>query len=106
MADPAAIRALAAQLAGQPIDVLLLNAAATGGDAGGFGATDYAAWDRCPRVNTQSPMRMAEAFVEHVAASHRRVMFAIRSRVGPAPTFEHVGYRASKSALNQEMFQL
>jgi NAD(P)-dependent dehydrogenase (short-subunit alcohol dehydrogenase family) len=106
VADPAAIRALAAQLAGQPIDVLLLNAAATGGDAGAFGATDYAAWDLYHRVNTQSPMRMAEAFVEHVAASRRRVMFAISSRVGPAPTFGYVGYRASKSALNQVMFQL
>ncbi len=106
VADPDAILALASQLAGQPIDVLLLNAAATGGDVGTFGATDYAAWDRYHRVNSQAPMRMAEAFVEHVAASRRRVIFAISSRVGPAPTFGYVGYRASKSALNQVIFQL
>jgi NAD(P)-dependent dehydrogenase (short-subunit alcohol dehydrogenase family) len=51
-------------------------------------------------------MRMAEAFVEHVASSRRRVIFAIGSRVGPQPTFGYVGYRATKSALNQVIFQL
>ena len=101
-----AVEALGRRLQGVPIDVLLLNAAATGGEVGEFGRTDYAAWDRCHRINTQAPMKLAETFVEQVAASQRRVMFAISSRVGPAPGYGHVGYRASKSALNQVMFQL
>jgi NAD(P)-dependent dehydrogenase (short-subunit alcohol dehydrogenase family) len=106
LAEPASIAAAARAVAGQPIDALLLSGAATGGEAGEFGRTDYAAWDVYHRVNTQAPMRMAEAFVEHVAASRRRVIFAISSRVGPQPGFGYVGYRASKSALNQVIFQL
>jgi NAD(P)-dependent dehydrogenase (short-subunit alcohol dehydrogenase family) len=106
LGDPASIAGAALALEGTPIDVLLLSGAATGGAAGEFGRTDYEAWDLYHRVNTQAPMRMAEAFVEHVAASRRRVIFAISSRVGPRPGFGYVGYRATKSALNQVIFQL
>jgi NAD(P)-dependent dehydrogenase (short-subunit alcohol dehydrogenase family) len=102
----AAIEALAQQLQGTAIDVLLSNAAATGGAVGEFGRTDYAAWDIYHRVNTQAPMRLAECFVEHLAASRRKVFFAISSRVGARPSFGFVGYRASKSALNQVVLQL
>jgi NAD(P)-dependent dehydrogenase (short-subunit alcohol dehydrogenase family) len=106
VADFAAIEQLATDLSGVALDVLLLNAAVTGGPTGAFGATDFAAWDRCHRVNTQAPMKLAECFAPHVRASRRRVIFAISSRVGPAPEFGHVGYRASKSALNQVILQL
>jgi NAD(P)-dependent dehydrogenase (short-subunit alcohol dehydrogenase family) len=101
-----AIEALAQKLTNRSIDVLLMNAAATGGVAEAFGATDYAAWDRYHRINTQAPMRLAECFAPHVAASQRKIMFAISSRVGARPLYGFVGYRASKSALNQVVFQL
>jgi NAD(P)-dependent dehydrogenase (short-subunit alcohol dehydrogenase family) len=104
--DFAAIEALARKLTNRAIDVLLMNAAATGGTAGEFGHTDYAAWDRYHRINTQAPMRLAECFAPHVAASRRKIMFAISSRVGAKPAYGFVGYRASKSALNQVVFQL
>ena len=101
-----AIEALARKLTNRAIDVLLMNAAVTGGEAGEFGATDYATWDRYHRVNTQAPMRLAECFAPQVAASQRKIMFAISSRVGARPAYGFVGYRASKSALNQVVFQL
>jgi NAD(P)-dependent dehydrogenase (short-subunit alcohol dehydrogenase family) len=106
VADFAAMEQLACRWQGRPIDVLLSNAGATGGPVGQFGLTDYGAWDRCHRVNSQAPMRLAECFVEHLAASERKVFFAISSRVGARPQFGYVGYRASKSALNQVIFQL
>jgi NAD(P)-dependent dehydrogenase (short-subunit alcohol dehydrogenase family) len=104
--DFAAVDSLARELTTTRLDVLLMNAAATGGEAGAFGATDYAAWDRYHRINTQAPMKLAEALVEQVAASERKIIFAISSRVGATPSYGFVGYRASKSALNQVIFQL
>ena len=106
VSDFTAIEKLSQALRNEPIDVLLSNAAHTGGASGEFGRTDYAAWDRYHRVNSQAPMKLAESFVEQVAASERRIIFAVSSRVGPKPSFGFVGYRASKSALNQVVLQL
>jgi NAD(P)-dependent dehydrogenase (short-subunit alcohol dehydrogenase family) len=106
VSDFDAIKKLSFELTNRPIDVLLMNAAATGGGVGSFGDTDYVAWDRYHRVNSQAPMRLAECFVEQVSASRRKIMFAISSRVGATPSYGFVGYRASKSALNQVVFQL
>lgn len=100
------IEACAGRLRGRPIDVLLGNAATTASPAGGFGHTDYAAWAELMRVNTFAQMKLAEAFVEHVASSDRKVMFFVSSRVGPSPTPGLIPYRTSKSALNQVVFQL
>lgn len=103
--DFASIEACARQLRGRTIDVLLGNAAATYPDAG-FGRTDYAAWARLMQVNTFAQLKLAEAFAENVAASARRIMFFVSSRVGAAPTPGMIPYRSSKSALNQVVFQL
>lgn len=100
------IEACAGRLRGRPIDVLLGNAATTTSPAGGFGHTDYAAWAKLMHVNTFAQLKLAEAFVDHVASSDRRAMFFVSSRVGPSPTPGLIPYRTSKSALNQVVFQL
>ena len=90
VADFAGIDALARTLAGQAIDVLVNNAglmggqgaAAQGAKAQTFGVSDYVEWERVFRVNTLAPMRFAEAFVEHVAASGQKKIVTLSSVLG------------------------
>jgi NAD(P)-dependent dehydrogenase (short-subunit alcohol dehydrogenase family) len=73
VADLAAIDALADALRGEPIDILVSNAG-IGRPHPPFGETDYDLWHRMLDVNLVGPMRLAEAFVEHVAMSEMKVM--------------------------------
>ncbi len=104
--DFASIDRLADRLAGVPIDVLLSNGAITGTKNNSFGETDYDIWADLNRANTMAPMRLAETLVENVAASDRKIMFFISSRIGPKPNFGYVDYRAAKSALSQVALQV
>ena len=100
--DGAQVAALARALADEPIDVLLNNAGVIG-DRGAFGATDYAVWHETLSTNTLAPMRMAEAFADHVAASARKQMVFVSSRMGSIGDNGSGGdyvYRSSKAALN------
>src|SRR5262249_50307151 len=65
---------LAAELAGQPIDVLLSNAGVYGPRKMLLGQIDYAAWAEVFAVNSMAPLRLAECFTEHVAASGRKTI--------------------------------
>jgi NAD(P)-dependent dehydrogenase (short-subunit alcohol dehydrogenase family) len=106
VADGAAVRGLATALRDQPIDVLFNVAGLTTQADMVFGETNYDLWDRYFAVNTKGPMRMCEAFAPHVCASERKVMVTISSRIGARPAYGFVGYRASKSAVSQIMFQV
>src|SRR5208283_3475026 len=85
--DHAAIDALAERLAGTPIDVLINNAgtmgaqsfAGQGMQAQRLGKSDYEDWTHTFRVNTLGPMKMAEAFVDHVAASAQKKIVTLSS---------------------------
>jgi len=113
MEDHGSIDAVAQDLKGQPID-LLLNVAGYYGrvimtEPGGrqeFGDSDYEEWARIYRINVMGPMKMAEAFVEHVAASDQKKIVNITSVVGSIALIGQAtggalyGYRASKAALN------
>lgn len=108
------VDAFARALAGQPIDVLLLNAGVfgpTGEDRESrqdFGAVDTEAMHSVFQINVVSPLRMAEAFVEHVAASEQRKIVAMSSRMGSVRLTSGGSYvyRTSKAALNMAMATL
>jgi NAD(P)-dependent dehydrogenase (short-subunit alcohol dehydrogenase family) len=102
----ASIDALAAEIGDTPIDVLLGNAAKTDNPMDEFGATNYDAWMDALRVNCMAQMKLAEAFVENVAASQHKKMFFVSSRIGAKPPAGMVLFRSSKSALNQVVMQL
>ncbi len=105
---PAEVKAAAAALKGQAIDVLFNNAGVLGGDINqtapmSFGAIDYAMWEEVLRVNTLAPMRVAEAFVDHVAASERKLMVFMSTHMSSISELASGGYyqyRSSKAALN------
>ena len=103
--DLATIDALAARLEGRPIDVLLNSA----GTMGRGSSSDFDDWATVLRVNVMGPMKMAEAFVEHVAASRQKKIVALSSVIGSIAS-NRIGslyaYRASKAALNAVMRSL
>jgi len=102
VSDLAAIDALAEELRNEPIDILLSNAG-IGRPHPPFAKTDYAHWHRILDVNLIGPMKLAEAFVEHVAASHMKVMAFVSSRMGSIAlnmTGGSYAYRSSKAGLN------
>ena len=107
LADFRTIEAMSELIGNQPIDLLLGNAA-KGGDTqrGGVGNMNYESWLEAFRINAMAQMKLAETFVDQVAASERKVMFFISSRMGAKPPPGIIDYRSSKSALNQVVKQL
>ena len=73
--DPASIRAAATELDGQAIDILLNNEP-------DHRKHDYQAWAEVLAVNTMGPMRVSEAFVEHVASSDGKLIVTLTSGMG------------------------
>ncbi len=117
VADHAAIDALAQKLAGEAIDVLLNNAGIYGklsfADGGvedqAFGNSDYADWQHVLRVNLFGPMKMAEAFVDHVARSEQKKIITLSSMLGSMGLNTGGGmyaYRTSKAAVNMLMHSM
>lgn len=100
--DGAQVTALAANLDGEAIDILINNAG-VGSPGERFGSYNYSEWMRAFDVNTLGAMRMAEALCEHVARSQHRIIAAITSGLGSIGDNTSGGwasYRASKAALN------
>jgi len=114
------IDALAAKLAGTPIDILLNNAglfllgedwhenAESAGQA--FGTFDWEQFDAFVATNIRGPIMVAEAFVEHVKASEQKKIVNISSEnarvTGQVYCCGLYWYRMSKGALNKLMRQL
>src|SRR5262249_28584102 len=99
--DHAAIDRLTRTLRGEAID-LLLNVAGWFGSDHGFRHSDFAEWERLYRINVIGPMKMIEAFVDHVAASTQKKIVSLSSVLGSIARTSGgmVPYRASKTALN------
>ncbi|HJP37742.1 MAG: SDR family oxidoreductase [Gammaproteobacteria bacterium] len=85
------------------IDVLINNAGISGGFTNQvFGNFDYSIFERVIDVNTFGPARMAEAFLDHVAASRQKKIINITSTQGSIARTRggQYFYKASKAALN------
>lgn len=95
---------LSAELAGEGIDLLLNNAGIYPDRNGrGFGDADYDDWAQAFRINTMAPLKMVEAFLEHVAHSEGKKIALITSKMGSLDDNSSGGcyaYRSSKAALN------
>ena len=103
LTDPASIRAAATELDGQAIDLLLNNAGIIGPRGQTIGNIDYEAWAEVLAVNIMGPMRVSEAFVEHVASSDRKLIVTLTSGMGSIADNTSGGsivYRSSKAAVN------
>lgn len=106
VADPAQIAALAAVLADTPVDVLINNAGIYPQKGAAFGSIDVDDWLHGFRINTIAPFKVLEALADRVAASRRRLVANISSKMGSIADNGSGGsyaYRSSKTALNMAM---
>jgi len=104
VADFKQIDTLAEALGDAPIDVLLNNAGVYPDHAGSrLSDADYEAWLTAFRVNSMSPLKMAQTFAPLVAKSSEKKIINITSKMGSIADNGSGGsyiYRSSKTALN------
>jgi NAD(P)-dependent dehydrogenase (short-subunit alcohol dehydrogenase family) len=96
------VKWLASGLKGTPIDVLFCNAGITGRKGMTLGSFDFAEWERILRVNLLGAAAVTEALIENVAASERKMVAMMSSRLGSISEMrgETLPYATSKAALN------
>ena len=98
------IRALARELEGTAIDLLINNAGMWAGDEGeGLGRFSDGLWMEEFRVHVGGTMAMCEAFAPHVAASDRKLIVQISSGFGSLSREDSPNaypYNTTKAALN------
>jgi NAD(P)-dependent dehydrogenase (short-subunit alcohol dehydrogenase family) len=102
------IDSFAKKLSDTGIDVLINNAGVYGGHQG-FGQLDYEAWLNTLVINTQAPMKMAEAFLPQIKRGGKKLIVSISSLMGSISDNGSGGsvfYRSSKAALNAAMKSL
>jgi NAD(P)-dependent dehydrogenase (short-subunit alcohol dehydrogenase family) len=109
--DHGGVDALAKKLGGIAIDLIVNNAGISGGGSATqqFGQLDYSTFQDVMDVNVAGPLKVAEAFLEHVAASDGKMIFTVTSSQGSIASVNRPGlyyYRASKSAVNMVMINL
>ena len=106
VADHASVDRVAAELVGEEIDVLINNAGVSGNRAAGVGSMDYQSLADTLYTNALGPLKVTEAFTEHVEASYLKIVVMISSRMGSVADTTSGGsliYRTSKAALNMVM---
>jgi NAD(P)-dependent dehydrogenase (short-subunit alcohol dehydrogenase family) len=96
------VRQVAKKLQGVALDVLFCNAGITGKRGMALGSFDYASWEEVLRVNLLGAAALAEALIDHVAASERKVIAMMSSRLGSITESSGMTlpYATSKAALN------
>jgi len=110
--DHAAIEALGKKYAGVPLDILLNNAGIIGPvpiadniQRQHFGSMDYEVWRDVFETNTFAPVKLAEVFIENLAAGGQKKLVNISSNVSSIAemTIPAIAYASSKTALNRAM---
>jgi len=104
---------LGTKYATQPIDMLISNAAITPRYKSAFQRVDGVDWDMARRsweVNALAPLKLAQTFMDSVAASEQKKIVVLTSKAGSfelgpkMPMF--YSYRSSKAALNMNIYTL
>jgi NAD(P)-dependent dehydrogenase (short-subunit alcohol dehydrogenase family) len=96
------IRDFSSRLKDKPIDLLFCNAGILGKRGMKPGSFDFDSWEEVLRVNLLGPAALADALLDNVAASERRIIAMMSSRLGSVSesTGMTLPYATSKAALN------
>lgn len=111
VADEGSIAALGERLQGQPVDIVINNAAVRG-DSGGLGSLATGDFLEVMRINALAPLLLACALRPNLLAGRRKVLVNISSRAGSLAegTIDDddgdYAYRCSKAALNMATVKL
>jgi NAD(P)-dependent dehydrogenase (short-subunit alcohol dehydrogenase family) len=102
VADRRQVAQLAKKLKGEPIDLLVCNAGISGKRGMSPGSFDFESWEQILRVNLLGAAAVAEALLDNVAASERRTIAMMSSRLGSIAESSGMTlpYSTSKAALN------
>jgi NAD(P)-dependent dehydrogenase (short-subunit alcohol dehydrogenase family) len=102
LTDRAQILRFAKSLKGKPIDLLFCNAGIVGKRGMKPGSFDFDSWEEVLRVNLLAPAALADALLDNVAASERRLIAMMSSRLGSIAEASGMTlpYATSKAALN------
>jgi len=104
--DAASIHKAATQLDEVAIDLVSNSAGIIGVSGQREGNVDYASWAHVLDVNTMGPLRVLEAFIDHIARSKRKLVVTITSgmgSIGDNTSGGSIAYRSSKAAVNMVM---
>ena len=104
--DAESVHKAATQLDGVAIDLLINSAGIIGVSRQRAGNVDYASWAHVLDVNTMGPLRVLEAFIDHIARSKRKLVVTITSgmgSIGDNTSGASIAYRTSKAAVNMVM---
>jgi NAD(P)-dependent dehydrogenase (short-subunit alcohol dehydrogenase family) len=98
----AEVQDLSRKLKGEPIDLLFCNAGIIGKRGMALGSFDYPEWEKVLRVNLLGAAAVIEALVDNVAASERKTVAVMSSRLGSIAETSGMTlpYATSKAALN------
>ena len=100
VSDGTSVKALATELDGETIDVLINNAGILLRDE--FGALNYDDMMAQYEVNTLGPLRVTEALRDNLRKGSKVAIVSSRvGSIGDNSSGNHYGYRASKTAVNQ-----
>ena len=102
------IAALSAKYRGRAIDVLINNAGLLGGRPGQvWGSLDPEVFEQIMAVNVFGPIKVSEAFADHVAASDQKKLIVISSTIGSISRMQNPTpfplLATSKAAVNMAM---
>ena len=102
VADSDSVRAMAKELEGQKIDLLINNAGMSGHNAESFAETDFDQLGVTFDVNSLGPMRVTQALLPNLLAGNGKTVIQVSSTMGSIANNAggYYGYRASKAALN------
>lgn len=104
VSKPESIQSLASQIK-EPIDILINNAGMLEKEEG-LGNLSTDVFLQTFLVNSVAPIKIAEAFTQHIAKSNRKLIVCISSSmgsIGENTSGGYYSYRASKAALNMVM---
>jgi NAD(P)-dependent dehydrogenase (short-subunit alcohol dehydrogenase family) len=109
VSSSASMAALAEQLKGQAIDVLINNAGVYGPRDSQFGKLDAEAWSAVMEVNAIAPILLTQYLMANLQQGKARKLIYISSKMGSIDDNSGGGsyiYRSSKSALNSAVKSL